>query len=210
MMWNDHHQLEGKHALLSPSQYHWLYYTPEKLETKFYTQYADAIGTVLHQLASDCIKSRTKVHSKDKHLIDIAMYKAGIPKSAYDVDFLLPTFIAFVNDAIGFRMSSEIILYYSYYVFGTTDAIVYNERDKILRIHDLKSGMTPAKMEQLWVYAALYCLEYKVEPKDITIELRLYQKGEVLIDNPDGELISNVMNTIIAHDRALRLLAERG
>ena len=35
--------------------------------------------------------------------------------------------------------------------------------NKILRIHDYKSGITPAKMDQLMIYAALFCLEYKKE-----------------------------------------------
>ena len=210
MKWNDHHQLEGKHAFLSASQYHWINYTPEKLILRYISQYADAIGTAIHQLASDCIRSRTKLHSKDKHLIEICLYNAGIPKGCYDPDFLLPTLVAFVNDAIGYRMSSEVILYYSNNAFGTTDAIVYNERDRILRIHDLKTGINPAKMEQLWVYAAYFCLEYNMNPKDITIELRIYQNSEVIVDNADASLIQQIMDIVVKADKEIQIFKERG
>ena len=69
---------------------------------------------------------------------------------SYDSEEILETLLPFVNDAIGFRMYPEIILYYSINCFGTTDAIIFDEFNKILRIHDFKSGITPAKMDQLF------------------------------------------------------------
>lgn len=210
MIWNDHHQFEGKHAFLSPSQYHWLNYTPEKLEIRYLNQFADLIGTTIHQLASDCIKARIKLHTKDRHLVEYSLHKAGVPKSCYDSEDLLETLILFVNDAIGFRMSSEIILFYSYNMFGTTDAIVYDERTKILRISDLKTGENPAKMDQLWVYAATFCLEYKIKPEDIKIILSIYQKGQVIIDEPDANLINNIMSIIVASDNQIKEIQKRG
>lgn len=60
----------------------------------------------------------------------------------------------YVNDAISFRMVPEQILFYSENCFGTADTIVF--RNGTLRIHDLKTGVVPAHMEQLEIYAALF------------------------------------------------------
>lgn len=51
-------------------------------------------------------------------------------------------------------MTPEQILYYSDRWFGTADSIAFDKN--MLRIHDLKTGRRPAKMEQLMVYAALF------------------------------------------------------
>ena len=52
------------------------------------------------------------------------------------------TFNAYVNDAIGYRMTPEQVLYYSPNVYGTADAIRFYENSRFLRIHDLKTGNT--------------------------------------------------------------------
>ena len=40
MKWNDHHELEGTHAFLSASQYHWLNYTDDILIDRYiYNKY---------------------------------------------------------------------------------------------------------------------------------------------------------------------------
>ena len=52
-------------------------------------------------------------------------------------------------------------------------------------------------MEQLEVYAALFCLEYKVKPGDIEMELRVYKNDEVLVHKPTAEDILPVMDRII-------------
>ena len=90
----------------------------------------------------------------------------------------------YVNDAIGYRMHPEQVLYFSEWCFGTADAISF--RNNFLRIHDLKTGKERAHIEQLRIYAALFCLEYRVSPADIKIELRIYQSDEVIIDEPDA------------------------
>jgi hypothetical protein len=105
------------------------------------------------------------------------------------------TLYSYVNDAIGFKMSPEVVLYYSDYFFGTADSISF--RNKFLRIHDLKTGVIPAHMEQLEIYAALFCLEYKVKPSDIEIELRIYQNDEILVHNPTAEDIVPIMDKIV-------------
>jgi hypothetical protein len=107
----------------------------------------------------------------------------------------------YVNDAIGFRMTPEQPLFYSKNCFGTADAISF--RKNLLRIHDLKTGVTPASMHQLEIYAALFCLEYSVNPKDISIELRIYQSNEIYIHNPDAEDILEIMDKIAKFDKAI-------
>ena len=98
-------------------------------------------------------------------------------------------------------MSTEKILYYSDNCFGTADAISF--RNNCLRIHDLKTGEIPAHMEQLLVYAALFCLEYKFKPSEIDIELRIYQNDDYLVYNPTAEDIVPIMDKIISFDKLI-------
>lgn len=197
ILWNDHKNLEGKHAFLSASKNSWLNYDNDTLQLRYFNDFLAASGTTMHALVHDCILNRIKIHSRDKHLVDYVMYKSGIPKNCYDVDKLLENVVPFVNDAIGFRMSSEVILYYSKYCFGTADAISYDEKTRTLRIHDLKTGTTPAHIEQLYIYAALFFLEYKYNPETTNTILRIYQNGEILETIPDPKDIKKVMKAII-------------
>lgn len=113
----------------------------------------------------------------------------------------------YVNDAIGFKMTPEQTLYYSENCFGTTDAISF--RDNFLRIHDLKTGEIPAHMEQLEIYASLFCLEYGIKPTQIEMELRLYQSEEILVFNPSADDLIPIINNIIKFDKVIaRLKAE--
>ena len=109
--------------------------------------------------------------------------------------------------AIGYRMTPEQILYYSPNCFGTADAIVF--RDDLLRIHDLKTGETTAHMEQLMVYAALFCLEYGYMPNDIQMELRIYQSDEIMIHNPTVEDIFPIMDRITTFDKIINSIKEQ-
>ena len=84
---------------------------------------------------------------------------------------------------------------------GTADAISF--RNNFLRIHDLKTGTRPVHVEQLEIYAALFCLEYKVKPADIKIELRIYQNDEILVHEPEAEEIIVIMNKIIHLNKIL-------
>ena len=113
----------------------------------------------------------------------------------------------YVNDAIGFKMIPEQPLFYSENCFGTTDAIVF--RNRMLRIHDLKTGVIPAHMEQLEIYAALFCLEYKIKPADIDIELRIYQSNQILYENPTAEIIVPIMDKIITFDKVINKIKEQ-
>ena len=79
-------------------------------------------------------------------------------------------------------------------------------RDGVLRIHDLKTGKIgkiESHMEQLKVYAALFCLEYKVKPGDIQIELRVYKNDEIISWKPTVEDIVPIMDKIVHLDKLL-------
>ena len=110
----------------------------------------------------------------------------------------------FVNDAIGFKMIPEQVLYYSDNCFGTADAISFNKNK--LRIHDLKTGVIKASIEQLLIYASLFCLEYRVDPNSIEIELRIYQNNDIVIVDPEKEHIKSIMDTIIIFDKRIKTI----
>ena len=189
MNWNQHSGLEGTHAFLSASSYHWLNYTDEKLISVYKNKLAVTRGTQLHELASMCINMKQTLPRSDKALN------------------------AFVNDAIKFRMQSEQILFYSMNCYGTADAISFSKQHDsekmLLRVHDLKTGETPAKIDQLMVYAALFCLEYKIKPGEIDIELRIYQGREVLFYNPTPEEILPIMDIIVRFDKLIEKVKEK-
>lgn len=203
MNWNDHFRLEGKHAFLSGSKYQWLNDDDEQFLARIKASYATTIGTILHDIARTYIKHQFKMNRNDKKSVQLTLLEKGIPRSVlnmYDFDEMFDNLAAYVNDAYGFRMDPEVVLYYSDNCFGTADAISFSERDKILRIHDYKSGTTPAHIEQLEVYAALFCHEYKKDPEKITTELAIYQSGEVLTASPEPEEIRQIMDCM--HDRS--------
>lgn len=177
MQFNRHINLEGLHAPFSASQSHWLRYDDDKAIERYRNKKAAEMGTRLHAWA--------------KETIDLKMRQ---PRSNR-------TICAYINDAIGFDMSTEVVLYYSDRFFGTADAISF--RKNFLRIHDLKTGKEPAHIEQLYVYAALFCLEYRIKPRDIGIELRIYQNDDVLCDNPAAEDIEAIMDKIIHLNKLL-------
>lgn len=197
-----HNEMRGKHALLAPSQPYWLNYDGEQLVQKFVSSYAQSMGTLLHELAETLIRNGIKLKKTDRSVMLVHLVGNGIPMAAIDIDRLYGNFMTYVNDAIGFKLTPEQPLVYSEYCFGTADAISF--RNNFLRIHDYKSGTTPAKMEQLMVYAALFCLEYKYKPGEIEMELRIYQNDEVVFCNPTVEEIAHIMDIIIHSDKALR------
>lgn len=171
-----HSEILGQHAFLGASKYHWLNYDDDKLVQSYLNSLAVQKGTELHELACQLIRLGVK-----------------LPKSK-------STLNQYVNDAIAYRLTPEQPLYFSRNCFGTADAISFNEKDRFLRIHDLKTGVTPAHMEQLEIYAALFCLEYHQQPTDLGMELRIYQNNEVLIHSPRGENIGSIMQLIIRFD----------
>lgn len=178
MNFNAHSNFEGKHAFLGASKYHWINYDTEKLLSSYSGYRAAERGTELHAFAATCIKLGQRLPRTRK------------------------TLNMYVNDAIGFGMSPEVVLFYSEHCFGTADAISY--RNGKLRIHDYKSGVIPAHMEQLLIYAALFCLEYHRKPEELAeIECRIYQNDEVMIHNPGPDEIRPIMNKIVEFDKIL-------
>lgn len=202
MNFNNHKDLVGKHAVLAPSQPFWLEYDADKLFQKYVSGYAQSMGTSLHELAETLIRNGIKLKKTDRTLVLVHLLENGIPRSVIDIDRIYNNFVTYVNDAVGFKLTPEQPLVYSEYCFGTADAISF--RNNLLRIHDYKSGTTPAKMEQLMIYAALFCLEYKFKPGEIEMELRIYQNDEVLYHNPTAEDIAPIMDTIMHSDKLLR------
>lgn len=180
MQWNDHSKLIGQHAFLGASKYQWLNYDSARIVDAYMNAQAKEKGTRLHAFAAECI-----------------MLKQKLPKSK-------KTLNAYVNDAIGFRMLPEQVLFYSGNCFGTADAISFN--DNLLRIHDLKTGAIPAHMEQLFIYDALFCLEYRINPKDILFENRIYQNDDILVEVPTFEVIDPIIDKIVEFDKIINEL----
>lgn len=177
MIFNDHSALSGAHAFLSASKYHWLRYDDEKLIETWTRAQAVARGTELHEFAAKAISLGIKLPRNTK------------------------TINAYVNDAIGYRMTPEQPLVYSKNCFGTADAISFNKG--LLRIHDLKTGVIPAHMDQLLIYSALFCLEYNEKPGAISVELRIYQNDDVVVNNPEPDDILRTMDKIKHFDRLI-------
>lgn len=215
--YNDHRKLEGKHAYLGCSQSSWESRTDEQLISMYYSRYASEIGTAVHSFAQDCINQKMKLRRTDDHMIDYYLtvvwpLNSGtfIPKGAYDSKALIDTIALFVNDAIGFRMDSEVILAYDeIYSFGTSDAFSCDEKTKTIRVHDLKTGSHPVKMTQLLLYAAQYCLEYRKNPKEYKFELRIYQNGEIIEYFPMAAEVEEHMQHIVYAVNVLKNNIER-
>lgn len=200
MIFNKHSELEGRHAILSPSKHYWINYDDEGLIKSYISSYATDIGTLVHEYACDRIRFRMPLDSENeeaKNGLLLYLLKNGIPFKAIDLDRIFYNLVPYVNDCIGYKMDSEIILKYSDLCFGTADAI--GVRRNWLRIHDLKTGVAPASMDQLLCYAGLFFLEYKRDyrPQTMKVELRIYQNQEVLISQPNSEEIKTVMDKII-------------
>jgi hypothetical protein len=113
----------------------------------------------------------------------------------------------YINQCIQYKMSAEVVLFYSPNAFGTADAIAYRHRR--LRISDLKSGATRTSEHQLEVYAALFCLEYEIDPFSMRdIELRIYQDSRVRMYYGDPHIIKGIMDKIEHFDQILNQLRE--
>lgn len=190
MNWNDF--LKDKrlkfpkdsHGIFSASNYHWINYSMDKM-IEIYTARVRAaeLGTKLHELAA--------------MLIEMKQPLPDVPK----------TFNMYVNDAIRYEMVPEKQLYFSDEFRGTADAIGID--DRVLRIHDLKNGITKASLHQLEIYAALFCLDYGCSPSDFEqIELRIYQNNEILVGEPGVDVIIPIMDKMITFDKMKRKLGE--
>ena len=182
MNFNKHSGLEGAHAFLSASKYHWVNYDEAKMAKSFITWQAAQRGTELHEFAKRCIELKQKLPRTQK------------------------TLNMYVNDGIGYRMTPEQVLLYSENCFGTADTISFKSGK--LRIHDLKTGANHVSMMQLSIYAALFCLEYRMKPGEISYELRIYQSDDVQIYIPEVDEIAHIIDRIITFDKLISRLRE--
>lgn len=174
------------HAFLSPSKMSWINYTDEKLIESYTNFSKSALGIEMHAIAQRLITHAIR-----------------LPDTSASLNM-------FVNDAIGYRMSPEVVLFYSENAFGTADAISYYDPTKTLRIHDYKSGSTPGHPTQVNIYGALFCLEYRMNPSDIIMKFRIYQFDEVLEWSPQIEEIHRIMDVIVRYDILINEMKERG
>lgn len=208
MIFNKHPNLEGRHAILGASTYQWLDYNDEQLVNKYCLFYASTIGTVIHNMCMELILNRIKLRKNDDRLLFFELVRNGIPEIAIDMPYLFPTVAMYVNDAIGFRMTPEVVLKYSDNCFGTTDSICYY--DNTLRIHDLKTGKKEAKFDQLLIYAAIFYLEYGLKFYENETILTIYQGGEAKTIVPTPEDIGDVIKIIRASDKKITKLINVG
>lgn len=190
MRFNQHWQVEGKHAFLGASKHHWVNYDLTRMERTWENKFASERGQRLHRIAADLICDHIRLERNDL------------------------TLNSYVNDAIGFRMIPEQVLFYSENFFGTADAIKFDKG--VLRVHDLKTGVHPGHMNQLKIYCALFCLEYDINPYDIEMILRIYQNDQVFeliaypgeVD-PEGEIgVKGIMNKAIEFDKHIEKMKE--
>lgn len=182
MNFNRHSNLLGAHAFLSPSNSAWVNYEEDKLDRVFFANMAARRGTELHAFANEAIRLGIK-----------------LPESALTLN-------QYVNDAIGYKLTPEQVLFYSENCYGTADAIGF--RNNTLRVHDLKTGVTEVSPRQLEVYAALFCLEYRFKPIEIKVELRIYQNDDVKAYEADPDDIFHIMDKIITFDKRIKFLKE--
>jgi hypothetical protein len=113
----------------------------------------------------------------------------------------------YINQCIQYRLTPEVVLYYSPNAFGTVDAIGFSHRR--LRISDLKTGVTRTSEHQLEVYASLFFLEYEIDPfKTRDIELRIYQDNQCRAYNGDPYVIEAIMKKIVFFDKLINQLRE--
>lgn len=188
MDFNPHSSLAGQHAFLGASKYSWVRYSEDKLIQTYINNLAIEKGTRLHELAKELITLRI-----------------NLPKTKATLNM-------YVNDAIGFRMTPEQVLYYSEFCFGTADAIAFNDRKRYLRIHDLKTGSMPAHMEQLEIYTALFYLEYgkfiDFIPSAENTELRIYQSDEIIVHHPESSVILDISDKIVTFSQLLEKVSK--
>lgn len=145
--------LEGRHALLSPSQYHWIRYDEDKFDRIYHTRLAAARGTAEHEFAAMAIKlGRRQPANKD-------------------------SLNMFINDSIRWRLEPEVALYADEMFFGHADAAGYKKG--VFRVSDYKSGETKTSMDQLKCYVALFCIQFDMSPFEFNAEMRIYQFNEI-------------------------------
>lgn len=214
--------MDTLHAPFSPSQSAWLRYSDEQIIEAYKNKFRSEIGTEIHEWASHQIillnkpsgirevERGVKTHIYEKFMSPVS--KAYEPEYG---DLLtkhlryLPgeAYIStkqFICDSIGFRMESEKKLSVSDKFNGTSDAVRYYLKENLLRVSDLKTGSRPAKFEQVYIYAALYCYQYNLDPLKTNFETRIYQNAVINIEQPEGEIINDILKNILHKNDTLK------
>lgn len=211
MNFNKHYDLEGKHATFTASGPSWLNYDDETLVERYLNSFSDKIGTILHAYAHDCIRYNVKLSNTagSRKATILELLRNDIPDYAVDENKWFLTLKEFIDDAIGYRMTSEQTLLYSKRFFGTADAISFNHNQ--LRIHDLKTGTGKPNPDQLKVYASLFCLEYDIKPETLDdVILKFYHCSDVEDVPVDKEELVAITNKIVTFDKRIELLSQTG
>lgn len=182
MNFNEHFRISGRHAFLSPSQYHWVNYDTDRLRTRFRTSQASIEGSELHAYAAEAIELREWQVDDESTL---GMY---------------------INTCIREQMKPEVVLYWSDNCFGTADAI--DLKGNLLQVFDLKTGVSRTSERQLEVYCAIACMEYGWDPFTLEYDLRIFQHNEVRHYSADPDFISYIIEKILAFDPILNQLRE--
>lgn len=182
MRFAKHLAVEGSHAFLSASKYHWINYDDEKLLHTFNNQFAAILGSRKHEWAAEAIRLGRRQPRNNE------------------------TLNRYINDAIGYRMEPEVVLFYSFNCFGTADCISFSKN--ILRIHDLKTGVHKGNMKQIMIYFALFCLEYRINPYNIQMIGRIYQLDEIEEEIADPKAIREIMDKIVRADQMIEDMKE--
>lgn len=199
---NKHPEIkDDEHAIFAPSQKFLSRknLTEEQIYKIVHSIYARQIGTIIHSVAARMIEEKQPVTKAGlRTLIFDALYQAHIPRALIQPDEYLDTVIPYIKDAIGFGLEPEVrLVYHNRIAHGKADAIRYNPIKGELRIHDLKTGRTPASLDQLIEYAAYFFLEYHVKPADTRVILCIYQNGEIQTGYPTAADIVPIMDNAV-------------
>lgn len=201
------------HAPFSPSSPSWINMTDEQVLSAWKNKFRTVLGTDIHEWASGEINCHNKPASvrevargikrhiynkykRDPEKLDLMFrHLRYLPSEAYG------TVKTFINDVVTNDMLSEQKVGYSYFFNGTIDAVKFDK--KLLQIYDLKTGSTPAKFEQLYIYCAEYCLQHSINPFEISFEIRIYQNDEIFGENPASADILSLMDNIVHKNKIL-------
>ena len=206
-------QNTDEHAPFSPSSPSWANMTDDEIVNAWKNKYRAAIGTDIHEWASTEIKCGNKpgsvrevARSIRHHIYDkyennpdyrdiILSHLKYLPNEAYG------SAKSFVTDSVTLGMDSEVKVGYSFFFNGAADAIKLE--NKLLRVFDLKTGSMLAKPEQLYIYCAEFCLQHRINPIEISFEIRIYQNDEIFGDKPSGSDILALMDNIAHKNKVL-------
>jgi len=210
--------LRGSHAAFPASQPSWLNASLDDCLGKYHNRYRKELGTEIHAYAANEIRLFHKKTSVKTIYQEIESFIAVTHMTREDeisdmgwvyikhLDTLgndaMLTVKDYINDGVSLRMNTEEVVYYSDFFYGTSDTLLFKNNKLI--IHDLKTGVTPAHMEQLMIYAALFCLQHKVAPGTIEMELVMYQNADKEFYYPGADEILPIMDKIVTIDKALR------